>query len=83
MEIEQHNENQGWSINNIGLICGHQNNSGANTNEAAMGRFDANFVGNFNGNNLNSGLPTHGNFASNGEFGSDTQVPTSFGGRFP
>ncbi|KAJ1406211.1 hypothetical protein SESBI_25279 [Sesbania bispinosa] len=70
---EQHNENQGGFINN----------SGANTHEAAMGRFDANFVGNNNGNNLNFGLPTHGNFASRGEFGSDSQVPTSFGGKFP
>ncbi|KAJ1406213.1 hypothetical protein SESBI_25281 [Sesbania bispinosa] len=67
MEIEQHNENHGGFINN----------SGTNTHEAAMGRFDANFVGNNNGNNLNFGLPTHGNFASSSEFGSDTQVPTS------
>ncbi|KAJ1418514.1 hypothetical protein SESBI_15811 [Sesbania bispinosa] len=70
---EQHNENQGGFINN----------SGANTHEAAIGRFDANFVGNNNGNNLNFGLPTHGIFASSGEFGSDTQMPTSFGGNFP
>ncbi|KAJ1418518.1 hypothetical protein SESBI_15815 [Sesbania bispinosa] len=82
MEIEQHNENQGWAIDNTGLIRGYQNNSGANTIEVAMGRFDANIVGNYNGNNLNSGLPTHGNFVSCGEFGSDAQVPT-FGGNVP
>ncbi|KAJ1379078.1 hypothetical protein SESBI_47217 [Sesbania bispinosa] len=73
MEKEQLNENQGGFINN----------SGANTQEAAMGRFDVNFVGNNNGNNLNFGLPTNGNFASSGEFGSDTQVSTSFRGNFP
>lgn len=64
--IGQHDENQGGSINNVGL-WNHQITLGASNDGVALERSNPNFVGTTSGENLNLGFPSHANLASSGE----------------